>query len=278
MPKGKKILASFASGEFYERKRSLNSFTAKHIAKFDLIKEFTLKDISSAFYGSNERLFSIKKGAGLWLWKPYFIFEVLKEAEFGDYIFHCDTASVFIRNINPIIEVLDSSGQDVMLFSLPLKEKEWTSQYTLDKLNVSSEDQNTNQITASFIVVKKSKTSLGFVKEWLELCQNEDLLSGQPFKENNSFPEFHRYDQSLLSLLAKKNNFKTYRDPSQYGIFPEMYRTHGSIMEKNDSLSNYNSSILLLRKGGVVSQLCKFFIKSAIKYVSPTVYKKIVQQ
>ena len=62
MPKGKKILASFASGEFYERKRSLNSFTAKHIAKFDLIKEFTLKDISSAFYGSNERLFSIRKG------------------------------------------------------------------------------------------------------------------------------------------------------------------------------------------------------------------------
>ena len=77
--------------------------------------------------------------------------------------------------------------------------------------------KNSNQISGTFIAIKKSDFSVKFVKEWLRYCCNLEIISPVEDKtnEDNDFYS-HREDQSILSLLVKKYNIKSYSDPSQY--------------------------------------------------------------
>jgi hypothetical protein len=63
----------------------------------------------------------------------------------------------------------------------------------------------------------------------LNLCTDENLLDPVSTNEQSIFNEYddfvsHREDQSLFSILYKKNKLISFRDPSQYGDRPFEYR------------------------------------------------------
>ena len=272
------VLVNFAHGNFYERQRWFNSKSAKLLGRFDKVYEYSLKDIDSDFHKKNDAIFQIKKGVGLWLWKPYFLNKVLNEINYGDYMFHCDSSSIFLRKIKPLIDQMQIDNKDIMVFALPLIEKQWTKPDLLNILQINSEDQNSNQVSGSYFILKKSDFTIQFISEWLNLCQEEKHLN-ESNDDGPNLPNYyqgHRYDQSILSLLVKKYKIIPFRDPSQYGEFPEMYRMHSSLNILNFNNSPYKTSILLLRKSKIISEFSRFCMKRIIKRMMPALYKKII--
>ena len=101
---------------------------------------------------------------------------------------------------------------------------------------------DSNHRLGGFSLWKKSRFSMEFVDELLHLAQDERMITdvenrcGYP-----NYPEFreHRHDQSIFSLLTKKHDLVSYRDPSQWGNgVKELYPN-----------SNYEQLIELTRKG-----------------------------
>lgn len=239
-----KVLINFANDN-YKKAQKLNSKTGKLFCRFDKIYNFSPLDISKEFFEENKKIFEYDRGCGLWLWKPYFINKVLESLNDGDIVFYCDSGACFFRNISPILDILKK--QDIWVSILPLVEKQFTKEKTFELMNLNDEKyKNSNQISGTFIALKKSDFSMAFVKEWLNYCCNLEIIS--PVKDKSKeISEFysHREDQSILSLLVKKYSIRAYSDPSQYGRLPEKYIRDGCQMQyyRKRRLSNmYTSS------------------------------------
>ena len=166
-----------------------------------------------------------------------------------------------------------------MSFELPLIECEWTKPKVINYFNFTNTAHiNTNQITASFFIIKKNNFTKNFIEEWLRLCQIVDLIDDTNSIETDvsKYFKFHRNDQSIFSLLIKKYNIKPFRDPSQFGEFPEMYRLHSKIINVKVENSKYKTTILLVRKSNSFLEIFKYYTKKILKIFLPVVYNKIL--
>ena len=78
----------------------------------------------------------------------------------------------------------------------------------------------TEQVCGSPCLFFNNEMSKNFVEKWLFYCKNPAILTDIPnICSKTDLLEFkaHRHDQSVLSLLALKENISIQRDPSQYG-------------------------------------------------------------
>ena len=224
-----KIFVTY-SNERYAKARDFAGKMAKRFGKFDKVVIYKPEDIDDDFKENNKEILSFKKGAGLWLWKPYVVNKALnEECKDGDYLFYADAASFFIRSVDYIIKAW--GDQDVFVSPVPLKEWQFTKADCFKLLNCDSDKfKQTAQIQGIFIGVRKTTNSIKFVKEWLDRCCDlrlmhpDNIALGLPNPKN--FVS-HREDQSMLSLLCKQENIHPHEDPSQGGKYPEMYDNSG---------------------------------------------------
>lgn len=203
------------SDDKYRPSRRLCAVTGKFLGGFTRVDEYTPNDIDYEFAVKNSGILSVKRGAGLWLWKPYVIRKSLLKANPGDIVFYCDAGAFFIRSVGPVIS---SMNQDVWITELPLAEEQFTKPDVFQKLNMTgNEYTKTPQRCATYIAFRKSGFTMGLVEEWLSLCQNVDLISPedgcQDIKQNSMEFISHREDQSLLSLLSKKYHISGHLSP-----------------------------------------------------------------
>ena len=114
----------------------------------------------------------------------------------------------------------------------------------------------------------------------MDLCSDINLLADNKV-DKDVYPSYfleHRFDQSILSLLCKKHKIEPYRDPSQFGVFPEMYRNNGTIIEVNVLDSPYKTTIVLIRKSHFLVEYIKFNTKLILKKFSPKIYEKLLKK
>ena len=163
------------------------------------------------------------------IWRPYIVLDALDNCQDGDYICYCDAGAYFIRSITLLIEVMNQNNDEIMLFGLPFLEKEWTKRDVFIYFNADEPVYtNTPQIMSTIFLIKKSTKSVEFFEEFKKVSQIAPELftdlDNSMGKEN--YPEFlaHRHNQSILSILAKKHNLNIYRDPSEYGVRPTLYK------------------------------------------------------
>lgn len=264
------IAAVTFSTDNFESIRKKNVATAISKGKVDKVFEYTLKDIDSDFFHENRSILNYKKGAGLWLWKPYFIAKALEKINDGDYLIYSDAGSYFINSVNYLINSLEQSSQDLMVFELPLISKQWTKKETFLRMEVDLDLYETrNQILANHILIKKTAYSVSFIKEFLEICCDEIAISNQQFdstiKESEDFLA-HRMDQSILSILSQKWGLSPFRDPSQYGDRPWEYLLSKEVIykPKKHSNSNYPTIFFLTRQS---TNYNLFYSKEIVKRV-----------
>ena len=182
---------------------------AKLFGNFDQVIGYQPDDISTGFYELHKDILSQKKGAGYWLWKPYFVYKTLKKLDDGDFLFYGDTASFMHRNVDALVVDLMKNNQDIMGFELPLIESQWTKKELFIAMNCNEEKYKiTNHMMASFYLIRKTDFSMKFFKELLDYSCNERNITDD-FDENviqdKDFMD-HRQDQSIFSLLYKKYN------------------------------------------------------------------------
>lgn len=238
------------SNELYSNTRDYSVLMAKKYGRVDTVTSYKPEDIDEIFFEEHKDILSVKTGNGLWLWKPYFLDKKLSEVNEGDYVIYCDAASFFIKPCKVLIDSMSDS--DIWLSNIPLIEKQFTKPELFNYMNCNfPEYTDTNQIQANFIIVRKSKKSVEFIKEWLKLCSKKELITRDTYYSKQS-PDFyficHRSDQSILSLLAKKYKIPTHLDPTQYGRVPEKYYAKDRIFKIPDHSEAYRPCIILHRK------------------------------
>ena len=221
----KKYYLTYSDDKFIKQKLFAIR-AAKYIGGFDEVISRSPANIDPNFFQENIAILKQKRGAGYWLWKPYFIYQVLSCMDFGDYLFYSDSGAYFLKNVGVLISELEKTNQDIMGFELPLIEEQWTKKELLINLDcLDDRFTKTNQMLASFMLIKNSIDSLRFFKRYLELSCDIDNITDSYQKgvsQDNHFIE-HRHDQSIFSLLYKKNNYTPFKDPSQLGKYPLGY-------------------------------------------------------
>lgn len=213
-------VVNYANKKF-EKSRKLNSKTAKEVGKADAIFSYNDKDIDSDFYIKNKNVFNQPRGNGYWLWKPYFIQKALKLINNGDFLMYCDSGAYFINDIHLLVDKMIKDNQDIMCFQISTIEKQYSKRDAFILMNCDEKRYyDSNQICATFSIYRKSNKSVKFVNEWLKYAQDERIItdiSNKCGKQNYAGFIENRHDQTVFSLLCKKNNIMPYRDISQYG-------------------------------------------------------------
>ena len=248
-----KVLINFADDK-YKKTQKFNSWTGRKIARFDKIICYSPEDIDNVFKQENNKVFTYKRGYGLWLWKPYLIKKTMDSLKDGDYLFYSDSGAFFIKSIDCLINSM--GDDDIWLYGLPLIEKQFTKQDAFELMDcIGTEYSDTNQFSGTFVLLKVGNTSRKFVKEWLEYCKNEKIISPNE-SDTDSILISHREDQSILSLLAKKNKLTIHKDPTQYGKIPEKYRGINRIFIPLSTEDKYGVILIHHRTSNVNFVVC----------------------
>lgn len=212
---------------------------AKSARKFgaDMVYEYEPHNIDMFFKANNEKTLSGERGAGYWLWKPYFVNRAIQHCYDDDILVYCDAGVEIITDLNEIVKVMD---QDIFLFSNGHQHVHWCKADVLFSIipSVHGALDGCQQVQASVIFFKVNDTTRNFIKEWLLWCQMPGFIDDSPSKLPNH-PEFaeHRYDQAILTCLAIKYNInlhwwadhlwyesQRYRWPEDK--YPSMFKHH----------------------------------------------------
>lgn len=220
----KTYLINYAHKAFFESRKK-NSETARDIGGFDEIIEYTYDDIDTEFKQRNEGILSHPRGAGYWIWKPYFVNKTLSFVNEGDVVFYCDAGSVFIKSAKPLVNLCTERSNGVVCFHMePIDRNKEVLQTKKDTFVLM--ECNHPKFTESwarlggFSVWQKNAFSLEVAAKWLNYVQDPRIVTDMPnqcgIPEDPRFID-HRHDQSVFSLITKKYNVRSYTDPSQFG-------------------------------------------------------------
>ena len=176
---------------------------------------------------------------------------------------YLDAGTTVIRDLHHIVRHTEGQGLDIFLMEQPLLSRQFTKRECYVKMGL--EDHGENQVLGLLLLLRKSSTSVAFVKEWLSLCEDEEMLSPKKFHpEITEFSDYvsHREDQSVLNLLRLKYNIPVFRDCSSHGEMPYLYCYKESTYNpKQYPESNYPTIILCNRAYNPY----KFFVKYCVK-------------
>jgi hypothetical protein len=226
----------------YFNAQILNSETALSVAGFDQTVKYNLDKLPAEFKEKHKDYFNFKRGAGYWIWKPWIILDMLSKIRDGDVLMYSDSGCHFISSMDPIFKKLDASDKGVIVFNLVHKEYVWTKRDCFVIMDCDSDSYwNSNQIMSTFLLCKKSEFSVKLVEDWYKYMSDPRCVWDMKFLPNemgkNNLDGFieHRHDQSVLSLLCKKNGITPLEDITEWGR-PEL-RDYPQIVQhtrKND--------------------------------------------
>ncbi len=232
-------LISYANGKFIKNQNRLNKSAKKYGIKN--ITSYNNSDLKrTKFYSKYKNILDKPRGAGYWLWKPFFIYKTLNEMREGDILIYSDAGAVFVSNPLPLLKLASKEG--ILLFTNNEVNIKWNKAYCLSKMNCNSEKGFYSlHVSAGFQIYVNNERTRMFVKEWLYYCRMPNLIDDTAIgKEYAAFKE-HRHDQSILTNVAIKHNIPLYRDPSQGGnhLKPREFRKRGEWLQypyeyKND--------------------------------------------
>ncbi len=214
-------------------------------------------DFSNDF--KDKLLFNVR-GFGYWVWKPYIILESMKKIEYGDILFYSDAGShldsKYLYIFNEYIELVEKN--DALFFTLfdgdRFIEKRWTKSDVFDYFEVLGDKKYTDtpQIEANTIFLKKTDKNIEFLEKWLDIFYNNFSLADDSPSIIENDPDFieNRHDQSILSILVKKNNMFTLPCKNIYSdiSFIRIKRDKSSILKNNEKIAqHFKNEILELK-------------------------------
>lgn len=165
---------------------------------------------------------NIRVGGGYWIWKPYVIKDALGKVEEGDYIVYTDAGSAFVQPMALLIDAMNKEQTDVMAFCIDQVEIKYSKRDALLLLDCDKHEIiYSAQICATYIILCKTERVCELIDQYLAYAQDKRIITDEPnVMGKDNYPEFieNRHDQTIWSLLCKKNGIKPFRDPSEWGI------------------------------------------------------------
>jgi hypothetical protein len=218
------LLVNYADLAYFKAQK-LNTRTGLKTGGLARGVEYGRQHIDAAFYARNARVLSLRGGAGRWLWKPYVVLKALREEmRDGDVLFYCDSGAHFVASAAPVIDLcVKQTEKPVIVFELApdYLNREYVKRDCFYYMGMDRAPYpDMTHILASFLVMRKSPFALRFAEDWLRYAEDPRILTETP--NTCGLPDYsgfiqHRFDQSILSLLARKYEVATVPDISQWG-------------------------------------------------------------
>lgn len=209
------------SDTLYDDSRlKLNKSAQRHGVEY--INSYRFEDLkSSDFFLANAEILLNPKGLGYWLWKPYIILKTFEELSDDDIVIYADCGIEIIDDLSPLIKICEDKEPILLFGNSNFKNACWTKRDCFVLMDCDREEYwNALHADAAFSIFKKCDSSIHFLKEWLKYGSNKHIITDLPnIGGKNNLSEFiaHRWDQSILSLLAQKYKIDFYRMPTQFG-------------------------------------------------------------
>ena len=190
--------------------RYFEGYTDKWIYEHYKQSQATLK-----FIAQNER------GFGLWFWKAEIILDTFKRKPDIDGVLYIDAGCEL--NINPIskIKLMEylklANEKNGRAFELPFKEIEWTEPFVVQEMYPVLTDKEL-QIAGGILFFPNDPNTIQIILDWSVNNSKKEysLLRGKSSENITQEPNprviEHRFDQSIISLIWKKNKLFTIPD------------------------------------------------------------------
>ena len=222
----KVYLCSFASPDlkisvnrFIKQSKALNFYKEIKVSGWNDLSKNRQKQIESFFKKGQKRLF------GYACWKPEIILSYLNEIPENSILQYSDIGCFFnfkgIKRLNDYIKITEENNILVFKYSEPnfnLKENikfqvyyefQYTKADAWKYLNIDSNSNilKTEQIWSGTMFFKNNSYVKKILNEWIDVCKINNLIDDNNSNEKNheNFIE-HRHDQSIFSLICKKEN------------------------------------------------------------------------
>jgi hypothetical protein len=219
----KKYLISFGDDHyvnqklFFKQKATASGF-------FDDIKIFSPKDISAAFIDKVGSIIQSKKGAGFWIWKPFFIKQVLDRISHNDILMYCDVGCFINRSgekrYHQYLEMLNDSDTGTVDFELPFREYEFTKQEIFNHFESPEVLINANQLMATVLLVRKCEYTSMLVNYWYNTAINyPSLFTDEITLVQHQAYVAARHDQSVFSVIRKQFGANKIADETYFNDF-----------------------------------------------------------
>lgn len=195
-------LVSFANDKFKENQEFLHRIHQENFCHHPYTRELLE---TTEFYKDNQGILDEEVGAGWWVWKPYILLDVLKNADDGDLIVYSDCGDMFSPGLQSYAEGMISEDDICLLLFGGNKNKTYTKRDCFILMNCDEEDYwESNQLEAGFMIWKACDESKGVVEEWLNYCLDPRIIKNDTSVLGEEFVEFkeHRNDQSILTNIA----------------------------------------------------------------------------
>jgi hypothetical protein len=238
-----KILISFATSDKWLRSQcTLNESAIKH--GFTHYLSFNPSNIDIEFTNRHYNILNNNtRGYGYWIWKAAILKQTFDIANDGDIIAYVDSGNAIINNLDFIFN--ECKSRDIILFDnrdgnphgQVHTNRLWTKRDAFVLMNLDDKKYyDAPQVDGSYQLYKKTKHTVKFINEYLEFCENENIITDLPNTTGQNLPEFldHRHDQSILSLMAAKHQITLYPEPSEWGNhlarpYPQLFWHHRGV-------------------------------------------------
>jgi hypothetical protein len=223
----KKIYVSYGNEEYYKSLDLLEQ-TAYDIGKVDHFYKYTREWLKTTdFFQKNKYILSIKRGNGVWIWKPYIILKTFEHLDEGDVVLYSDAGIKVIDNLDSLFKITqDNSNASRMIFKVPWVganhiAKIYTKRDCFVLMNADEPKYWNAPITNGAISLwTKNSNNISLLNEWQNYLRDTRIVTDDPnMCGKPNFMEFkdHRHDQSALTILCVKYNIELFRDPTQWG-------------------------------------------------------------
>ena len=130
----------------------------------------------------------------------------------GDILFWSDAGLYWnynmksVEKFNGYVKKI-SEGNDILVFSQPTIEKEWTKGDVFEALGVYDDVKicDSPQFLGGLFVIRKTAQTMAFVNRWIDLnnLKKELITDKRSTKPNKEGFKENRHDQSIFSVLVK---------------------------------------------------------------------------
>lgn len=202
----KRLFITYGDNNFENAKIKLIN-NAKSINEFDDFIAFGSNDVTEVV--TKSKLFNIKRGGGLWVWKPDVILTAIKQVNIGDYIIYCDAGCSLYssKEWSNIWELLDK--YDIIAQRMYHPTYKWTRKELINYFSDNGKYWDRMcQFMATAIIIKVSDFTTSFIEEWRNIMINYpefvmDVEYNEIHSQNLGFKQ-NRHDQAVYSALIYK--------------------------------------------------------------------------
>ncbi len=242
------VLSSFANTPL-KKGFSRLLYQAREFNVFDEINFYTEEDLDTPFRRKFRKLLRpYSRGYGYWCWKPQVIYQTLCKMNEGDILLYMDLGShlnIFGKErFMDYIDIVHKSESGILAFrSSAHIERKLTKMDVFRYFKVEENEfyTNTTQIEATHIFIRKCKTSVDLVNEWLKVLYDRSELFTDSVSMNPELPEFkeHRHDQSVFSILAKKYSIETLSTDETYSENWDTMYSYPLLSKRDKALNHW---------------------------------------